>query len=77
MDRFPFLFDGPQPETIYLRQFDVLVFRGLKKRLMILSVIIPCFNEEAVLSQTHLRLTTALDGLHPITCEVNLNCRKP
>jgi glycosyltransferase involved in cell wall biosynthesis len=48
----------------------VLVFRGLNKRVMLLSVIVPCFNEEAVLLETHRRLTSVLDGLNPITYEV-------
>lgn len=45
-------------------------FRGLNKRVMLLSVIVPCFNEEAVLWETHRRLTSVLDGLNPITYEV-------
>jgi glycosyltransferase involved in cell wall biosynthesis len=48
----------------------VLVFRGLNKRVMLLSVIVPCFNEEAVLLETQRRLTSVLDGLNPITYEV-------
>ncbi|HEY0729439.1 MAG TPA: glycosyltransferase, partial [Pyrinomonadaceae bacterium] len=30
---------------------------------MLLSVIIPCFNEEAVLRATHERLTSVLSGM--------------
>jgi dolichol-phosphate mannosyltransferase len=48
----------------------VVGFRGLNKRVMLLSVIVPCFNEEAVLWETHRRLTSVLDGLNPITYEV-------
>jgi glycosyltransferase involved in cell wall biosynthesis len=37
---------------------------------MLLSIIVPCFNEEAVLAETHRRLTSVLDDLKPITYEV-------
>jgi dolichol-phosphate mannosyltransferase len=37
---------------------------------MLLSVIVPCFNEEAVLLETHKRLTSVLDGLQTLTYDV-------
>jgi polyisoprenyl-phosphate glycosyltransferase len=37
---------------------------------MLLSVIVPCFNEEAVLLETHRRLRTVLDDLQLITYEL-------
>jgi polyisoprenyl-phosphate glycosyltransferase len=35
-----------------------------------LSVIVPCFNEEAVLAETHRRLTTVLDELDGLEYEI-------
>ena len=35
-----------------------------------LSVIVPCYNEEAVLAETHRRLTTVLDGLDDLDYEI-------
>ena len=37
---------------------------------MLLSVIVPCFNEEAVLRSTHERLTNVLRGLHHLSFEI-------
>ncbi len=37
---------------------------------MQLSLIVPCFNEEAVLSETHRRLTNVLDRLEGIAYEI-------
>jgi glycosyltransferase involved in cell wall biosynthesis len=37
---------------------------------MLLSIIVPCYNEEAVLLETHQRLTSVLAALEPITYEV-------
>jgi glycosyltransferase involved in cell wall biosynthesis len=37
---------------------------------MLLSVIVPCFNEEAVLLETHRRLTSVLDDIEHIAYEV-------
>jgi dolichol-phosphate mannosyltransferase len=59
-----------QSIDIYVRRCDALFFRGLEKRIMLLSVIVPCFNEEAVLLETHKRLTSVLDGLQPLTYDL-------
>ena len=37
---------------------------------MLLSVIVPCYNEEAVLLETHKRLTEVLVALEPLTYEI-------
>ena len=37
---------------------------------MLLSVVIPCFNEEAVLEETHQRLTSVLEQLEHISFEL-------
>ncbi|MDQ6925890.1 MAG: glycosyltransferase family 2 protein, partial [Candidatus Eremiobacteraeota bacterium] len=37
---------------------------------MLLSVVIPCFNEQAVITETHRRLTATLDRLEPDTFEL-------
>ncbi len=37
---------------------------------MLLSVIVPCYNEEAVLLATHERLRSVLDGLAPLRFEL-------
>lgn len=37
---------------------------------MLLSVIVPCYNEEAVLTETHRRLTAVLAGLAPLAYEI-------
>lgn len=37
---------------------------------MLISVIVPCYNEENVLAETHKRLTSVLDGLAPLAYEV-------
>jgi dolichol-phosphate mannosyltransferase len=37
---------------------------------MLLSVVIPCYNEEAVIAETHRRLTTVLSGLDVDAFEV-------
>jgi dolichol-phosphate mannosyltransferase len=37
---------------------------------MLLSVVIPCYNEEAVLHATHERLTSVLAGMSPIEYEL-------
>jgi dolichol-phosphate mannosyltransferase len=37
---------------------------------MLISVIVPCYNEEAVLEETHRQLTSVLNGLAPFTYEV-------
>ena len=36
----------------------------------LLSVVVPCFNEEAVIAETHVRLRTALDGIEALDFEL-------